>query len=399
MVPDISTPPTEKQDIEQRIIEELRKSEERYHKMIEEVEDYAILLLDKEGIVQNWNRGAEKIKGYKEEEIVGKSFRVFYLPEDQLKGLPDQLIAEAAVKGKALHEGWRARKDGSAFWGSVVITALHDDQNNVVGFSKVTRDLTERKSAEDKIRQYNNELEFQNKELEQFAYAAAHDMKEPLRKIRFYTNMVFDNAGHLLPEKEREYLKRTITAAARMQVLIDDLLTYSRTSTIEKELKKVDLGKILAEIQSAHSDTIRDLKAKIEVGPMPEVDGIPFQLMQLFDNLLSNSLKYHHPARQPRIAIRSEKVLTREPGADTDAEPREFYRITVSDNGIGFDAKYAEKVFDLFQRLHDKVTYSGTGIGLALCRKIAQNHKGFILAHGEEDVGAIFTVYLPVSNS
>jgi len=399
MVPDISTPPTEKQDVEQRIIEELRKSEERYHKMIEEVEDYAILLLDKEGIVQNWNRGAEKIKGYKEEEIVGKSFRVFYLPEDQLKGLPDQLIAEAAVKGKALHEGWRARKDGSAFWGSVVITALHDDQNNVVGFSKVTRDLTERKSAEDKIRQYNNELEFQNKELEQFAYAAAHDMKEPLRKIRFYTNMVFDNAGHLLPEKEREYLKRTITAAARMQVLIDDLLTYSRTSTIEKELKKVDLGKILAEIQSAHSDTIRDLKAKIEVGPMPEVDGIPFQLMQLFDNLLSNSLKYHHPARQPRIAIRSEKVLTREPGADTDAEPREFYRITVSDNGIGFDAKYAEKVFDLFQRLHDKVTYSGTGIGLALCRKIAQNHKGFILAHGEEDVGAIFTVYLPVSNS
>lgn len=399
MVRDISNPPTEKQDVEQRIIEELRKSEERYHKMIEEVEDYAILLLDKEGIVQNWNRGAEKIKGYKEEEIVGKSFRVFYLPEDQLKGLPDQLIAEAAVKGKALHEGWRARKDGSAFWGSVVITALHDDQNNVVGFSKVTRDLTERKSAEDKIRQYNNELEFQNKELEQFAYAAAHDMKEPLRKIRFYTNMVFDNAGHLLPEKEREYLKRTITAAARMQVLIDDLLTYSRTSTIEKELKKVDLGKILAEIQSAHSDNIRDLKAKIEVGPMPEVDGIPFQLMQLFDNLLSNSLKYHHPARQPRIAIRSEKVLTREPGADTDAEPREFYRITVSDNGIGFDAKYAEKVFDLFQRLHDKVTYSGTGIGLALCRKIAQNHKGFILAHGEEDVGAIFTVYLPVSNS
>jgi len=322
MVPDISTPPTEKQDVEQRIIEELRKSEERYHKMIEEVEDYAILLLDKEGIVQNWNRGAEKIKGYKEEEIVGKSFRVFYLPEDQLKGLPDQLIAEAAVKGKALHEGWRARKDGSAFWGSVVITALHDDQNNVVGFSKVTRDLTERKSAEDKIRQYNNELEFQNKELEQFAYAAAHDMKEPLRKIRFYTNMVFDNAGHLLPEKEREYLKRTITAAARMQVLIDDLLTYSRTSTIEKELKKVDLGKILAEIQSAHSDTIRDLKAKIEVGPMPEVDGIPFQLMQLFDNLLSNSLKYHHPARQPRIAIRSEKVLTREPGADTECRAK-----------------------------------------------------------------------------
>jgi PAS domain S-box-containing protein len=374
--------------------EELRKSEERYHKMIDEVEDYAILLMDKDGIIQNWNRGAQKIKGYAEEEIVGKNFRLFYLPEDRQRGLPDQLIAKATEQGKALHEGWRLRKDGSVFWGSIVITALHDADNNIVGFSKVTRDLTQRKLAEDKIRQYTYELEFQNKELEQFAYAAAHDMKEPLRKIRFYTNLVYDNSGPMLPDKERDYLRRSINAASRMQTLIDDLLTYSKTSTEQQELKKVDLGKIMAEIELSHYETIREIKAVIETGNLPVIDGIPFQLMQLFDNLLGNALKYYAHERRPHIKIFSERVSGQE--IDVDAE-KEFHKITVADNGIGFDSRYAEKVFDLFQRLHDKVSYSGTGIGLALCRKIVQNHYGFIKAEGEEGKGASFIVYFPIN--
>jgi PAS domain S-box-containing protein len=381
------------------LTEELRESEERYHKMIDEVEDYAILLMNKDGVIQNWNRGVEKIKGYKEEEIVGQNFRIFYLPEDQERGLPDQLIGQAIQKGKALHEGWRVRKDGSVFWGSIVITALHDAGNNIVGFSKVTRDLTERKLSEDKIRQYANELEFQNKELEQFAYAAAHDMKEPLRKIRFYTNMVFDNSGHLLPEKEAEYLRRSISAASRMQTLIDDLLTYSKTSTQEQEYKKVDLGKVIAEIQLTHYDTIRDLKAEIETTNLPVIDGIPFQIIQLFDNLLGNALKYHHPDRRPHIVIEAQKVSAQEQAIDMTAEDKEYYKIIVSDNGIGFDSNYSEKVFDLFQRLHDKVTYSGTGIGLALCRKIVQNHKGYIIARAEEGKGASFMVYFPINKS
>jgi PAS domain S-box-containing protein len=378
-------------------IEELRKSEERYHKMIEEVEDYAILLMDKSGVIQNWNRGAQKIKGYREEEIIGKNFRVFYLPEDQQRGLPDQLIAEATASGKALHEGWRVRKDRTVFWGSIVITALHDADNNIVGFSKVTRDLTERKIAEDKISQYTKDLEFQNRELEQFAYAAAHDMKEPLRKIRFYTNLVNDNFGEQLPEKERDYLKRSINAASRMQTLIDDLLTYSKTSSQEMEFKKVDLGKVIAEIQLAHYDTIREISAEIELGNLPVIDGVSFQVMQLFDNLLSNSLKYRHPGRRPHIHIFSEKITGPDPETDMVKEGETYYRITVADNGVGFDSQYAEKVFDLFQRLHDKVNYSGTGIGLTLCRKIIQNHRGFMVARGEEGHGASFMVYFPAS--
>ena len=157
----------------------LQNNEDRYHKMIEEVEDYAILFMDRNGIIQNWNKGAEKIKGYKDYEIIGKSFRLFYLPEDNQRGLPDRLLHEARTKGKAVHEGWRVRKDGTCFWGSIVITDLHDANDNIIGFTKVTRDLTERKIAEEKIKLYSQELEFQNKELEQFAYAASHDMTEP----------------------------------------------------------------------------------------------------------------------------------------------------------------------------------------------------------------------------
>ncbi len=216
----------------------LLRSEERYHKMVEEVEDYAILLLDPNGRIMNWNKGAEKIKGYKEAEIIGRNFRIFYRPEDQQRQVPEQLIQQARSTGKAIHEGWRVRKDGTTFWGSVVLTALHDDLDNVIGFSKVTRDLTERKVAEDKIQQYAKELEAQNRDLQQFAYAAAHDMKEPLRKVQFYTSSLLDGIGTQLPPKERSYLERTVDAAHRMQGLIEDLLTYTRYQETCLLLKK-----------------------------------------------------------------------------------------------------------------------------------------------------------------
>ena len=156
-----------------REIQEIRKREERYQMMIAEIEDYAILLLDREGLIQSWNKGAEKIKGYKAEEIIGRSFRVFYPKEDQDRQLPELLIQEAINNNKATHEGWRVRKDGTYFWGSVVITALHDDSRNIIGFSKVTRDLTERKLAEDRLLAYAGELNAKNKELE----SAYHDLQ------------------------------------------------------------------------------------------------------------------------------------------------------------------------------------------------------------------------------
>jgi PAS domain S-box-containing protein len=145
---------------------ELRRSEERYHKMIDEVSDYAIIMLSPEGIIENWNKGAKKIKGYSAQEIIGKNFKVFYTDEDQKNKLPDRLLEEARSTGRVAHEGWRVQKSGTRFWGSVVITALHDNSNNVIGFTKVTRDLTERKHAEDKLRENAENLEKANYELD-----------------------------------------------------------------------------------------------------------------------------------------------------------------------------------------------------------------------------------------
>ncbi|WP_343692204.1 PAS domain S-box protein [Chitinophaga sp.] len=363
----------------------LLRSEERYQKMVEEVEDYAILLLDKDGRIMNWNKGAEKIKGYKEAEIIGRNFRIFYRPEDQQQQLPQRLIEQARSTGKAIHEGWRVRKDGTAFWCSVILTALHDDQQNVIGFSKVTRDLTERKVAEDKIKQYARELEAQNRDLQQFAYAAAHDMKEPLRKVQFYTSALLESIGATLPQKEKSYLERTVDAASRMQGLIDDLLTYTHISGEVPPFEKVTLDKILAEVLSHYQDTITELNAVIETTALPVLPGITFQLRQLLDNLIGNALKYHHTDRNPHIIIRS--VID-------DGQ----YKITIQDNGIGFEPQNSEKIFEMFERLHGRESYPGTGIGLALCQRIVQNHHGTITATAQVGEGATFTILLPATN-
>ena len=375
--------------------EQLKLSEDRYYKMIEEVEDYAILSMDKEGIIQNWNKGAEKIKGYHESEIVGRHFSVFYLPDDRKRQLPEQLIAEATKTGKAAHEGWRMRKDGTRFWGSIVITALHDADRRIIGFSKVTRDLTERKLAEDRIRQYASDLEFQNRELEQFAYAAAHDMKEPLRKVQFYNNYISDNAADALPEKAKDYLHRSINAASRMQGLIDDLLTYSQASSFSKEPEDVDLNAIVNEVLQAHQPTIETLKAIIHVDPLPVMRIIPFQFSQLFDNLISNALKYHHPQRIPHITISITRTQMPVEELVVNSAELNCYQLSVSDNGIGFEPRHAEKIFDVFQRLHTLPGIAGTGIGLAICKKIVLNHRGQIRAHGVPGIGATFNIYIP----
>ena len=371
---------------------ELEKSEERYHKMIEEVEDYAIILLDKNGIIQNWNKGAEKIKGYKENEIVGKSFKIFYLPKDREAGLPDILLERARKAGKAIHEGWRMRKDGTKFWGSIVLTSLHDGQNNVIGFSKVTRDLTERKIVEDKMVEYTNQLEFQNEQLEQFAYAASHDMKEPLRKILFYNNHLLDTIGESLQEKEKEYLNRSINAAKRMNGLIEDLLEYSRASSDRQRFETVDLNEVIDELLLSSKDLIEEHHAKVVFSDLPVVQGIPFQLRQLFDNLISNALKYHHPERKPEIVISCERINNAD--VKETGLPKDFYKISVCDNGIGFEPEQSEKIFELFQRL-GATKYGGTGVGLALCKKIVQNHYGVIEGRGRLNEGSCFDIYFP----
>lgn len=376
---------------------DVRRIDKHYLRMINEIEDYAIIMLDKNGIVLNWNKGAEKIKGYTKEEIVGKSFVEFYPPEDREKGIPQQMLNKAREHGKAVSEGWRLRKAGQRFWGNIVMTALQDEEGNVIGFSKVTRDLTEKKAAEDKLREYSKTLEFQNTELEEFAYATSHDMKEPLRKIHLYNSYVLENDANVLDSKSREFLNRSVEAIRRMTRLIDDLLAYSKATSHLENQQKVDLGKVVAELLAPQKEELEQRGVTVRAGKLPVIKAIPFQCKQLMDNLISNAVKYKHPEREGIIRVDC-KIVTGSEITGEKAEPKkQYYKITVADNGVGFESANNKKVFEVFERLHNLPGAWGSGIGLAICKKIMQNHMGFISAKGKPGEGACFNLYFPAS--
>ncbi|MBL7933570.1 MAG: PAS domain S-box protein [Bacteroidia bacterium] len=368
-----------------------------YQRMIEEIQDYAIIILDEKGIIQNWNKGAQSIKGYTEQEIVGRHFSVFYFEEDLETSLPQRLLQIAEREGRAVNEGWRRRKDNTRFWGSITITAVHDDHNNVIGYCKVTRDLSDKKAADEQIKAYNAELEMQNKELEQFAYIASHDLQEPLRKIQTFAGIIQEH----IDDKDfvKRYFSKLDASAHRMAELVRSLLEYSRLSKYRSDVtdrQAVDLNEVLADIKQDFELLIGDKKASIVSEYLPVVIGRRIQLGQLFANLISNSLKFC--MKDPVIKISSKTVnkdkIAQAPETLADGK---YYSISFEDNGIGFEQQYDKVIFALFQRLHGKQDYAGTGIGLALCKKIVENHKGFISASGKPGQGAKFTVYLPVA--
>lgn len=378
---------TDRKDAEDR----LRMSEERYHQMIAEVQDYAIILLSEQGIIENWNAGAEKIKGYKAEEIIGRHIDIFYTGEDRDSGLPGILLNKARQEGKALHEGWRVRKDGTRFWGTIVITALHNKDNKVIGFTKVTRDLTPQKITEDRLAAYTAELEMQNQELEQFAYVASHDLQEPLRKIQTFSELI--QANYDDREFTTTYFDKLERSARRMAELIKSLLTYSRLAKDGSDQQPVDLNVVLQEVMQDYELKLEEKKGIITSNVLPVVSGNYIQLTQLFANLISNALKFSRT--NPMISINASLVEKCELPHECNSRAEKFHRIDFEDNGIGFEEQYSKIIFSLFQRLHGRHEYTGTGIGLAICKRIVEAHKGCITATGRPGLGATFTVYLP----
>lgn len=387
------------------INESLEKSEERYHLMVEEVQDYAILYLNSEGIIENWNRGAEKIKGYKAEEIIGKSFSIFYLESDRESGLPQKLLKRAQEQGRANQEGWRVRKNGNHFWANVVITAVHNKKKELIGFSKVTHDLSEKKKAEDKLKlkglelqQKNKELELMNKELQSFAYISSHDLQEPLRKIQTFTSQIIDRELSNLSDSGKDKFMRMQNAAHRMQTLINDLLAYSRTNIQERIFEKTNINTIIEEVKGDLKEELEQKNGAIENHLVGEVDVIPFQFRQLIYNLVSNSIRFSRSNIPLQIKITGKIGKGETFNISKLAAEREYYHIGISDNGIGFEQQYGEKIFEVFQRLHGRSEYAGTGIGLAIVKKIVENHHGIITATGERNKGATFDVYIPIMN-
>jgi PAS domain S-box-containing protein len=382
--------------------EMLKRSEERYHRMISEVQDYAIVLLSVNGDVLNWNAGAQFIKGYTPAEIVGKNFRLFYPKEDRENGLPEKLLSEARNEGRVIHEGWRVRKDGTKFWGSVVITALHDVEGGVIGFSKVTRDLTERRNADEALRTSAAQLDLKNKTLERlnaelssFSYIASHDLKEPLRKIQTFAGKMEHIGG--LNVQHQEFLAKISHSAERMQKLIHDLLAYSEVSNGVKAFDKIDLNETVEHVKNDLEIIISEKDAIVEYENLPVIVGIPHQINQIFLNLISNSLKFSKPSVPPVIKIKAKLIKGPKLPGHLASSKNEYYQISFTDNGIGFEEEFAGKIFQAFQRLHSRYEFSGTGIGLAIVKKVVENHSGVVEALGRPGIGSTFNVFLPVN--
>ncbi|OMQ12878.1 CHASE3 domain-containing protein [[Flexibacter] sp. ATCC 35103] len=256
-------------------------------------------------------------------------------------------------------------------------------------------DITDEHLLNIELQERNRELEKSNKELASFNHVASHDLQEPLRKIQTFISRVSDADKAVLSDSAKDYISKIEVSAKRMRVLIDDLLLFSRTNTTKKEFIKLSLNELLENAESELAEIIEEKKAVIIVSKLPKLAVIPYQIEQLFINLIGNSLKYGRQDSIPEIKIESEKVNSTDYPDLLETNVKKFNKITFTDNGMGFDPQFKETIFVLFQRLHSKTDYPGTGIGLAICKKIVDNHKGHIIADSTPGKGSVFTVFLP----
>ncbi|HEY6954717.1 MAG TPA: PAS domain S-box protein [Flavisolibacter sp.] len=371
--------------------ESLRQSEERYRSLVEQVTDYGIFMLDEKGRIISWNEGARRIKGYEQSDIIGKYFSIFYPEEDILNGKPAYELKVARAEGKYEEEGWRVKKDGSLFWASVVITAIYNSNGIHIGFSKVTRDLTERKEAEralresyeryrllaDQLKATNTQLSYANQELEQFTSIVSHDLQEPIRTIKSFLQLINIKLNNEQNDDLKTYIEKAVTAADRMKILIQNLLHYSQLSKGELVEETMSVEDIINEaVQNVRSSVAKN-NAQISIETdVHTIEGDRVQLVQLIQNLLSNALKFTD-RQSPKIKISA----VRENG---------HVKFSVSDNGIGIAETDLNKVFEIFRRLHTNKAYPGTGIGLAICKKIVDRHRGKIWPESKPGKGTTF---------
>jgi signal transduction histidine kinase len=267
----------------------------------------------------------------------------------------------------------------------------------------IITDLTQKKKNEETILRYQADLERKNQalaksntELASFAYIASHDLQEPLRKIKAFSNRIAEREAQNLSENGKDYLARMQNAVIRMQTLIEDILSYSRTNTTEKNFEPTDLNGILNEVKEELREELQSKNAVIESEKLCTIPVIPFQFRQLLHNIISNALKFSHPDRKPLLQIKSRIGTGSSFGLDLLSDDVSYCHFSIQDNGIGFESQYNEKIFEIFQRLHGKSDFKGTGIGLAIVKRIVENHGGIISANGEPDKGARFDIFIPL---
>ena len=344
-----------------------------------------VAITDRAGNIIHINKKFCDISKYSREELLGKNHRLinsgYHSKEffvQMWKTISSGKVWEGELRNRA--------KDGSYYWVNTSIIPFLEENGEPYQYVSIRYEITQRKNAEEQLRVYADKLEQSNRELQDFASIAAHDLQEPLRKIQAFGDRLEARSQTEFTSEGRDYLDRMLSSAKRMRRLIDDLLTYSRIASKARAFEVADLNQVLQEVLSDLELRIEHTHAKIEVGTLPVIHADLSQMRQLFQNLIANALKFHHKDIPPVIKI-------------TGEVKSQVCVLTVQDNGIGFDEKYTDRIFTIFQRLHGKHEYEGTGVGLAVCRRIAEWHGGHIVAKSGIGRGATFSVTLPLAQS
>ena len=349
-----------------------------YRMQVRELRHYAMFMLDPEGIITSWNAGVEQLLGYSEKEWIGQHASVIFTPQEKAFEVCESELRLANETGSATDIRWHRHKSGTEFFANGFMNALRNDRGELIGYAKIMSDETARKQLQDSLTESNTALEH-------FAYAASHDLQEPLRTMRTYAQLLTNRYRGKLDSEADKFLDFIVGASARMGFLVQDLLAYARLTTETERPSSIALDEDLEAALTHLDKAIKDGGATITHDPMPTLPVDRGQMVRLFQNLIGNAVKYRKPDEPSKVHVSAE-------------QRGQEWVISIRDNGIGFDPQYASSIFVPFKRLHTAEEYPGTGVGLAICKRIVQAHGGRIWAESVPGEGTTFAFTLPVES-
>lgn len=352
----------------------IRLSEEQLQATLEALKGFAIILIDLNGIISSWNDGAKTMLGYEESEALGQSASIIFTEADRKARKAEEEMLTAMEKGSALDERWHVRKDGSIFWGSGLMTCFYDGSRKPKHFVKIFRDMSDQKRLVDNLQR-------SNRDLEQFAHTISHDLQEPLNMVASYAELLKSRYQKKLGNDADQFIEYLIDGALRAKKMVASLLEYSKLEAPEGAYEQINFESLVKEVLKNLRFAIEKKQARLSFSSLPVLAADSRQMLHLFQNLISNAIKYSK-ADHPLVQIRAD-------------EAKEEWIFSVTDNGIGIDPRYYSKIFNLFSRLHNDQEYEGTGVGLAICKKIVENHQGRIWVESTPGKGSTFYFSLP----
>lgn len=377
---------------------QLRESEANLQRLLFNAPD-AIIVIDTQSKILYWNPKAEAVFGWRSDDVLGRDLAEVIIPAQYRVAHKEGMNRYLRTgKGRVLNttvEVTALNKGNAEFYVALTISAtIH---NGIPAFIAFVRDIDEQKKNALELEQKKLQLEVSNRQLEQFAHIASHDMKEPIRKILLLIDLIQTDRQNTLSDRSRTHISRIEKSASRLASMVDGVLTHSSLKGESPQMERISLNEVIRTVESDLELSFQQKQAVVKFFNLPSIEGSPFLIYQLFYNLILNSLKFTKAEVKPVIEITASEL-----SADTAVsygldKALQYYEIVLKDNGIGFQQAYAETIFEAFSRLHSKDSFEGTGLGLSLCKTIVEKHKGLIRAHGEENVGASFHILLPQS--